>query len=60
LYYGLDVVGARIWELIQEPKPVDEIVRSLLAEFEVEPDICRQEVLSLLNELAEAGMVILA
>lgn len=58
LYYGLDVVGARIWDLIQEPQPVSTIADALLAEFDVEPEVCQRELIALLNELAQAGMVI--
>src|SRR6266849_192279 len=37
MYYGLDPVGARVWELLQQPRSVQEIKESLLKEFEVEP-----------------------
>ena len=37
-YFGLNEVGARIWNLIQEPKRVDAVLESVLEEYEVEPD----------------------
>ena len=36
IYYGLNPVGARIWELIQEPRSVREVRDTLTAEYEVD------------------------
>ena len=57
MYYGLNEVGARVWELIQEPKMVDEIRDALLAEYEVEPERCQQDLFALLQNLADKGLV---
>jgi hypothetical protein len=57
VYYGLDPVGARIWELLQEQRPVAEIRDTLLAEFEVSEERCERDLLRLLNELIEAQLV---
>ena len=57
VYYGLDAVGARIWDLIQEPKRVSEVRDNILAEYDVEPDRCKSELLDLLEELASQGLV---
>ena len=42
-YYGLNPVGKRIWELIEQPKTFDQIIESLLSEFEVSEIQCKQE-----------------
>jgi Coenzyme PQQ synthesis protein D (PqqD) len=57
VYYGLDSVGARIWELVQEPRSVADVRDTLLAEYEVEPERCEQDVVRLLTDLAEHGLV---
>jgi hypothetical protein len=57
VYYGLDEVGARIWNLIQEPKAVNEIRDVLLDEYEVEPESCERDLLALLEELAAENLV---
>ena len=57
VYYGLDKVGARIWELLQEPTTVAEIADQLAAEYEVEAERCERDVKDLLSELAGAGLV---
>ena len=56
-YFGLDEVGARIWQLLQKPSTPDEIVRDLLEEYEVEASACRADVMNLLAEMIEAGIV---
>lgn len=57
VYYGLDPVGARIWELIQTPREVQEIVSLLLDEYDVSADQCQNDVLALLGQLAERGLI---
>ena len=56
-YYGLNSVGARIWELIQEPKAVNEAQNLILAEYEVELEQCQNDLVALLQELAEAKLI---
>jgi len=57
VYYGLDLVGARIWDLIQAPKTVMEIQAALLDEYEVEPERCENDLLALLQSLAAEGLI---
>lgn len=57
VYYGLDTVGARIWNLIQEPTTVGEVRDVLVREYEVEPERCERDLLALLEKLADAGLV---
>lgn len=57
LYFGLQNVGAHVWETLQEPRSVTEICTSVVAHFEVEPDICRMDVMKFLVELQELGMI---
>jgi len=57
VYYGLDGVGMRIWDLIQEPCTIAEIRHTILDEFDVAPDRCQQEMLVFLADLAAHGLV---
>ena len=57
VYYGLNAVGAAVWALIAAPRRVDEIERAVLAEFDVAPEQCRRDLLELLADLAERGLV---
>jgi hypothetical protein len=56
-YFGLDEVGTRIWELVQQPRPVREIRDALLEEYDVDEERCDQAVRSLLASLAEHGLI---
>ena len=58
-YIGLSEVGARIWELIETPQEVEAVCVRLQDEFEVEPEVCRTEVESFLNELVKHGAIAL-
>jgi hypothetical protein len=57
VYYGLNPVGARIWSLIQEPKTVKQIRDLLLGEFEVDSRRCDDDLLKLLQELADHKLI---
>lgn len=56
-YYGLNEVGSRIWNLLSEPKTVAHLQDELLAEYEVDPAYCRNEVDTFLHELVEQELV---
>ena len=57
VYCGLNEVGARIWQLIQEPVNIKRIRDTLLEEFDVEPSRCERDVLTLLQQLADQGLI---
>jgi hypothetical protein len=57
MYYGLDPVGARIWHLLQVPRTANEILETLLDEYEVEPARCEQDLHQLLQKLTTEGLI---
>lgn len=57
IYYGLNEVGSRIWELIQQPKRFSEVLDTLLEEYDVQPEICKQELTRIVMELRAAELV---
>ena len=57
VYYGLDEVGARIWELVQKPKAVKEVQAAITEEYEVETASAERDVLALLQQLADEGLL---
>lgn len=58
IYYGLNPVGAFIWEQIKEPKTIDEVRDAVLAEYDVEKGECERDLFELLRELVEKGIVV--
>lgn len=57
IYYGLDPVGARIWNLMQEPRTVEELCTAIVAEYEVEPARCAGDLFALLGKLQTEGLI---
>ena len=58
-YVGLSEVGARIWELIEQPRSLDDVCAMLQGEYDVAPQVCRDEVEAFLKELMDHGAVAL-
>jgi hypothetical protein len=56
-YYGVDAVGSRIWQLIQEPITVNDVERTIVSEYAVEPERCRTDLLKILQQMIDAGLV---
>ena len=56
-YYGLNTLGARIWELLQTPMSMVMIEARILEEFDVEVDECHQEVSSFISLLQTEGLI---
>ena len=57
VYYGLSAVGARIWELIQEPKSVAGVREVLLEEYDVKYEQAKQDVDRFIGELRETRCI---
>jgi Coenzyme PQQ synthesis protein D (PqqD) len=57
VYYGLDPIGAHIWNLMQEPRQVVEIQNSIASEYDVEPERCARDVVGLLEQLLAEGLI---
>lgn len=57
VYYGLDPVGARIWNLLQRPRTVGEVRDALLAEYEVDAERCERDLLGLLEKMRAEGLI---
>lgn len=57
VYSSLNSLGARIWNLLQKPRKVSEIRDIILAQYEVEPKRCEDDLLILLQELELEGLL---
>jgi hypothetical protein len=56
VYYGLDPVGARVWNLIQEPKTLADIRNTLLDLYDVDRRQLESDLQAVLSQLAEQGL----
>lgn len=57
-YFGLDVVGARIWQLIAEGKSVAETRAVMLVEFDVAEDVLDRDLEKLLRDLRDHDLLV--
>jgi hypothetical protein len=57
VYYGLDAVGTRVWQLLLQGGTVAGICDTMIDEYDVAPDILRGDVVRLVGELRERGIV---
>ena len=56
-YFGLDPVGTRIWTLLGDDDRLEVVCDALCAEYDAEPLLIRDDLLALVAQLAEAGLV---
>ena len=56
-YYGLNEVGARMWQLLQEHGELYAVVAQMVAEYEVEEAVLRQDLQTLIAQLVEQEML---
>ncbi|NML85916.1 PqqD family protein [Polaromonas sp.] len=56
-YYGLDPVGARIWQLMAEGQTLVQVRDVILAEYEVAHEDIERDMLALVQALLERQLV---
>ena len=54
-YFGLDEVGARIWQLMQGHGGLQEVFEVMLEEYEVEADQLKTDMNKLMDDLVQPG-----
>jgi hypothetical protein len=57
LYFGLDQVGTRIWQLIQQHGSLQKVFETMCEEFDVGSDTLERDLLGLMDELCAKGLV---
>ncbi len=56
-YFGLDQTGTRMWQLATSAASIDAAYQELLAEYDVAPELLRENLDKLLLELVENGLL---
>ena len=57
VYFGLDVVGTRIWQLLQTNPSLTSVVQTITSEYDVTEDQCAKDLLALLGKLEEHKLI---
>ena len=58
IYYGLDPVGARMWQLLAEGAALETIVDTMTGEYEVEREALQADLARFTAELCERGLLV--
>ena len=59
IYFGLDEVGTRIWDLLAEHRDSEKIIPMLIAEYDVDEAQLRRDVAGLIAQLSEQGLLVI-
>jgi Coenzyme PQQ synthesis protein D (PqqD) len=59
-YFGLDEVGTRFWQLIEQDGRVETALATLESEYEVAADVLRADLDRLVSTLVEKGLMVRA
>ncbi len=57
VYFGLDQVGTRIWQLLQEHQHLQSVLDRLVEEYEVAETRCREDLLKFVALGLEKGLL---
>ncbi len=57
-YFGLDPVGARMWQLLAEGKTLVEVCDAIVEEYDVSRDAVEQDLLGLVADLMSQGLLV--
>ena len=56
-YFGLDEVGTRVWQVLEETQSVKAVLTRLLGEYDVSAEQLSADVEKLIAQLLDAGLV---
>ena len=56
-YYGISNVAREIWDAIERPKRVSDLVHDLIASYHIDQPSCEDQTLSFLKALLDEGLV---
>ena len=51
-------VGVTLWNMLQEEVTFDQLVQGILAEYDVEEEVAREDIQEFLDTLAKGGILI--
>jgi hypothetical protein len=56
-YYGLNLTASRIWDLIEEPCNVNDIINILVSEYDVSFEKCDFEVNQIIQDFSKNSLI---
>lgn len=58
VYFGLDRVGSRVWQLLGEHEMLSGVVEAMVNQYDVTEQRCTEDLLALIAQLNEQGLLI--
>jgi len=58
IYFGLDAVGTRMWQLIEQHGDLAKVLAVLRDEYDAPPSTLEADLVRLAGELADRGLVV--
>ncbi|MFJ8064747.1 lasso peptide biosynthesis PqqD family chaperone [Psychrobacillus sp. NPDC096426] len=56
-YYNLGVIGGYIWECVQEPVSLKNLIKSIQVEYDVTEEKCKTDLLPFIEKLRNEGLI---
>ena len=56
-YFGLNALGTRVWQLLQQPRSLGEVRKIVTQEFDVTPERCESDLLAFVASLRANGLL---
>ncbi len=56
-YFGLDLMGTRLWQLVKEGRSLRAIYDVLLQEYDVAPEVLQRDLFKLVRTLQDEGLL---
>ena len=57
VYYGMDPVGSRVWNLLAQRRSVGDLLNILVGEYDVESERCERDLFLLLEKMRSEGLI---
>ncbi len=57
MYYSLNEIGTRVWQMVDTGKSSADIVKTLLQEYSVKPEILEKDVEAIITELLQEKLI---
>lgn len=58
MYFSLNPIATRIWEMLEKSLTVDELVALLMEEYEIDQAQCTADVEEYLKEMEKLGLIL--
>ena len=58
VYFGLDEVGTRMWQLIEQHGGLRDVLARLREEYDAAPDVLEHDLVDLASQLVAKGLVV--